>query len=219
MLRQACYLRFRRFDGIGSRGGIQAGRSGLIATSTAASDPQNGAAEEQNSNELLPPELRMLKPHDGRSGFSCGGREGAVMTEMSGISRAGREPRKFDQLASSAIGPAARRHRLLASIGMFVVPLGLTAMSPDAGRAESCGEQIARLEAAQSAARVVPYARQSVAAQMHRQPTPGSVATAESEAQRNFDAALAGAKKLNAEGKEAECIAALEKAGVPPGAR
>jgi hypothetical protein len=83
---------------------------------------------------------------------------------------------------------------------------------PAAAYATPCGEQIARLEAAQS--EVLPYSRQSVGAQLHHQPTPGTVSNAESEAKRQLSAALAIARKLDSEGKDSECIATLDKAGL-----
>jgi len=70
------------------------------------------------------------------------------------------------------------------------------------------------LESAQPDLKIVPYARQSVAAQLHHQPTPGTVANAESEAQKKLVAALAIARKLDSEGKDSECIATLQKAGL-----
>jgi hypothetical protein len=85
-------------------------------------------------------------------------------------------------------------------------------IGPVAAHATPCGDQIARLEAAQS--EVVPYTRQSVGAQLHHQPTPGTVSNAESEAKRQLSAALAAARKLDSEGKDSECIATLDKAGL-----
>ena len=54
--------------------------------------------------------------------------------------------------------------------------------------------------------------QQSVGAQLHRQPTPGSVQSAEGVSTRDADDALASAKQADAAGKGADCNAALEKA-------
>jgi hypothetical protein len=57
-----------------------------------------------------------------------------------------------------------------------------------------------------------PYLRQSVGAQMSRQPTPDSVKHAEAEAQAAFDTTLARAKRLDARGDGAGCTRALTAA-------
>jgi hypothetical protein len=57
-----------------------------------------------------------------------------------------------------------------------------------------------------------PTARQSIDAQLDRQPTPGSVARAEARAQITFETALARAKRLDARGNRAGCTQALAAA-------
>jgi hypothetical protein len=57
-----------------------------------------------------------------------------------------------------------------------------------------------------------PTARQSIGAQIDRQPTPGSVKRAEERAQAAFDAALARAKRLDSRGDRAGCQRALARA-------
>jgi hypothetical protein len=57
-----------------------------------------------------------------------------------------------------------------------------------------------------------PTARQSIDAQLDRQPTPGSVARAEARAQTTFEAVLARAKRLDARGNRAGCTQALAAA-------
>ena len=57
-----------------------------------------------------------------------------------------------------------------------------------------------------------PMARQSIGAQLDRQPTPGSVKRAEERAQTAFMAALARAKRLDARGDRAGCKRALAAA-------
>ena len=98
--------------------------------------------------------------------------------------------------------------------GALLLSLAVVAC-PVAAYASPCGDQIARLEAAQNGLGEAPYARQSIGAQLHHQPTPGAVANAESEARTRLNAALADARKLNSEGKDSECLISLEKAGVP----
>jgi len=84
-------------------------------------------------------------------------------------------------------------------------------------RAGPCTEDIAKFEdvvrqAAQGKADVGPFGRQSVDSQLHRQPTPASIAHAKHEADAMFDAALTRAKTLDAEGRLAECMSALAEA-------
>jgi hypothetical protein len=95
------------------------------------------------------------------------------------------------------------------------VPAAVVVICPAVVHAGPCGENIARLEAAQRDSRIVPNMRQSVAAQLHHQPTPGTVANAESKAKKELDEALVVARKLDSEGKESECMATLQKLGVP----
>jgi hypothetical protein len=104
------------------------------------------------------------------------------------------------------------RHWAVNGAGAPIIPLAMVLIGPVAAHATPCGDQIARLEAAQS--EVVPYTRQSVGAQLHHQPTPGTVSNAESEAKRQLSTALATARKLDSEGKDSECIATLDKAGL-----
>jgi hypothetical protein len=55
---------------------------------------------------------------------------------------------------------------------------------------------------------------QSIGAQLSYQPTPKSVKQAQQRAQAGFEAVLERAKKLDAEGKRAECTEALTDAKV-----
>jgi hypothetical protein len=54
--------------------------------------------------------------------------------------------------------------------------------------------------------------RQSVGAQLHRQPTPGSVKRADERTQASFDRALTRAKQRDARGDRAGCLRALTAA-------
>jgi hypothetical protein len=57
-----------------------------------------------------------------------------------------------------------------------------------------------------------PTAPQTVGAQLHRQPTPGSVGQAEHVANKDGDAAIERAKKADVAGNAAECNQALVEA-------
>jgi hypothetical protein len=79
-----------------------------------------------------------------------------------------------------------------------------------------CTNEIAQFEQAvrQSASdpNAGPFARQTIGAQLDRQPTPGSVKRAEARAQATFKATLARAKRLDARGDRAGCTSALAAA-------
>src|SRR5438876_7268413 len=79
-----------------------------------------------------------------------------------------------------------------------------------------CTHKIAQFEQAvrQSAGNpgAGPMAPQSIGAQLDRQPTPGSVKRAEERAQASFDAAMARAKRLDAQGNRSGCTRALAAA-------
>jgi hypothetical protein len=106
------------------------------------------------------------------------------------------------------------RSRILALIMVGVV--GGSA----AAQAGPCANQIAQVEQdiarAQMASRPggggEPSAAQSVGAQLHHQPTPGSVQSAERMAIADGDAALERARKADAEGNAAACNKALAEA-------
>jgi|ERR1700722_14676109 hypothetical protein len=73
--------------------------------------------------------------------------------------------------------------------------------------------EIARLQAtSRPGGAGEPSAAQSVGAQLHHQPTPGSVQSAEHMAMADGDAALERARKANAEGNAAACNKALAEA-------
>ena len=95
----------------------------------------------------------------------------------------------------------------------FVIPIFLLSTMAHAG---PCSNAIAQFETAvrQSANKpdAGPTARQTIDAQLDRQPTPGSVARAEARAQATFDPALARAKRLDARGNRVGCIRALAAA-------
>jgi hypothetical protein len=90
--------------------------------------------------------------------------------------------------------------RRLTPVLLVAAAMALDVASADAG---PCTAEIAQFEEAvrQSASTpgAGPMARQSVGAQLDRQPTPGSVKGAEERAQASFDRALARAKRRDAQ--------------------
>jgi hypothetical protein len=89
-------------------------------------------------------------------------------------------------------------------------------LSTTSARAGPCGNAIAQFEQAvrQSAKNPTagPTASQTVDAQTGRQPTPDSVKRADESARATFEAALARAKSLDAQGDQAGCSQALADA-------
>jgi hypothetical protein len=96
---------------------------------------------------------------------------------------------------------------------IFTAALVLGISSAHAG---PCTAEIAQFELAvrQSAGNpnAGPFGRQSIGAQIDRQPTPASIKRAKERAQANFAATLARAKRLNARGNRAGCTRALAAA-------
>jgi len=84
----------------------------------------------------------------------------------------------------------------------------------EAALAGPCTDQIAAVErqiqAAPAGPQSGPSAAQSVGAQLHHQPTPGSVQSAEGEARSAAAAALLRARAADAAGDAAACKKALE---------
>jgi hypothetical protein len=100
----------------------------------------------------------------------------------------------------------------------MMVALVLVAVWPVlAAHAATCGERITKLETElrqAEADRRVLSARESTSATMHRQPTPETIAKAETEVREHLASRLDAARKLNSEGKESECFAALGRFAV-----
>jgi hypothetical protein len=103
--------------------------------------------------------------------------------------------------------------RRVTAAGIAGLALGFCVASAQAG---PCSNKIAQFEKAvrQSAGNpgAGPMAPQSIGAQLDRQPTPGSVKRAEERAQASFDAAMARAKRLDAQGNRSGCTRALAAA-------
>lgn len=85
-----------------------------------------------------------------------------------------------------------------------------------AALAGPCTKQIAEVERyiqrSSSGPAGGPTASQSIGAQLHHQPTPGSVQSAENKARADAEAALDRARKADAEGDAAACTKALDEA-------
>jgi hypothetical protein len=87
-------------------------------------------------------------------------------------------------IASASAGPCS------ADIAQFETAVRNSAKNPDAG----------------------PMGPQTLGAQLGHEPTPESINQAEAQAQTRFEATLAQAKALDAQGKGAECAQALSDA-------
>ena len=87
-------------------------------------------------------------------------------------------------IASASAGPCS------ADIAQFENTVRNSAKNPDAG----------------------PMGPQTLGAQLGHEPTPDSIERAEAQAQTRFEATLAQAKSLDAQGKSAECAQALSDA-------
>jgi len=92
--------------------------------------------------------------------------------------------------------------------------------STAAAQAGPCTKQIAEVEqqvlqlqaTPSSSGAGQPSAPQTVAAQLHRQPTPGAVENAQSKASADASAALGRARKADTAGDAAACAAAIDEA-------
>jgi hypothetical protein len=101
---------------------------------------------------------------------------------------------------------------VLASVALMC---GTTAAQsgPCTARIAEVERQVAQLQAAPPPSGAgEPTAPQSIGAQLHHQPTPGSVGSAENTANADADAALERARKADAAGDAAACNAALNQA-------
>ena len=86
----------------------------------------------------------------------------------------------------------------------------------DAAHAGPCTAEIAKVERKihriQPGPASGPSAPQSIGAQLHHQPTPGSVESAEHKARAEAEAALDRARRADAAGNAAACTRALREA-------
>lgn len=106
------------------------------------------------------------------------------------------------------------RSRLLVLITLGVIGGGVAAQAGPCANQISQVEQAIRIAQAKSGGVGAgePSASQSVGAQLHHQPTPNSVQSAERMAIADGDAALERARKADAEGDAPACTRALAEA-------
>jgi hypothetical protein len=100
-------------------------------------------------------------------------------------------------------------------IGKVCIACTVLLCGASAALSGPCTAQIAQLEQQISVApgpETGPTAPQTVGAQLHRQPTPGTVEHAEHVANTDADAALDRARKADAAGNAAECNTAIVEA-------
>jgi hypothetical protein len=107
----------------------------------------------------------------------------------------------------NSIGRAAHVSLLIATTSATLLSAGGAALSGP------CTVQIAQLEGqirrTTQSPGSGPTAQQSIAAQLHHQPTPGAVQNAESKATADADAALERSRQADADGNAVACAAAL----------
>jgi len=109
--------------------------------------------------------------------------------------------------------------RLLDSQIVQVAAYLMSLRNQTKAQAGPCSMEIDRLETALNKAEmnagVIGSAPESATARLHRQPTPQTVAQAEVEARKKIETALALARRLESEGKDAGCVAALKDVALP----
>jgi hypothetical protein len=97
-----------------------------------------------------------------------------------------------------------------------ILSVSLVCLSIAAAHAGPCTSDIVQFEQAVRASagnpNAGPLARQTIGAQIDREPTPASIKRAEQRAQASFEAVLGRAKRLDARGNRAGCMRALAEA-------
>ena len=109
---------------------------------------------------------------------------------------------------------AVDRSRIVALASLALLASATAAVAgPCTKQIADLERQIAQLQASPSSSGAgQPSASQTVGAQLHHQPTPGSVESAQSKASMDATAALGRARKADAAGDAAACAAALVEA-------
>jgi hypothetical protein len=105
----------------------------------------------------------------------------------------------------------------MAPLSLIMIGCAIVGLDMASAHTDTCSEDIARVALVdQSMGNPIakPTTAQSVDAQLHHQPTPRSVRTADENAQSMFAAILARAKALNADGKTGECIQSVAEGRV-----
>jgi hypothetical protein len=143
-------------------------------------------------------------------GFGCG--EGANEKAAGGLFSAGnrRIIVPLGLIGSSVVNRS--RIGMLAAVA-FVGAAAAANAGPCTTQISQVERQIRQAQAASPPGGAgEPSAPQSVGAQLHHQPTPGSVQSAEHAANADGEAALARARKADAEGNASACAKALTEA-------
>jgi hypothetical protein len=106
--------------------------------------------------------------------------------------------------------------RLTMLAALIVSVLMVSHVDAASARATACSAGLAKIERQiahlKSDSLEGPTTAQSVAAQLHRQPTPAAVKSAERKAEDNFQMVLAQAREANSRGDAAACARALNRA-------
>jgi hypothetical protein len=98
----------------------------------------------------------------------------------------------------------------------LALPLALTLAAPAFAQGRTCHVEIARLQAVLDKGGDIPLdTKESDFATMHRQPTPDSIAAAKGDARAKAAMALDQARQFEAQGKEADCLKALDVIALP----
>jgi hypothetical protein len=110
--------------------------------------------------------------------------------------------------------PVVERSRTLMLVTLALLASAAPAQAgPCTTQISEVEQKIAQLQTNPSPSGVgQPSAPQTLGAQLHHQPTPGSVDNAVSKANADAEAALGRARKADAEGDAAACTAALDEA-------
>src|SRR5262245_30894298 len=116
--------------------------------------------------------------------------------------------------AQARLGHHSVRHP--GQVTAFLIAVAASGLGTTSAHAGPCTSEIAWFE--QAVRRSVgnpnagPMAPQSIGSQLDRQPTPASVKRAQERAQTSFSAAMARAKRLDAQGNRSGCTRALTAA-------
>jgi hypothetical protein len=106
---------------------------------------------------------------------------------------------------------------------VVLIPLYAVVLYSATAHAGPCSDEIARLETVLNQAKAdrepALSAPETLGARLHRQPTPQSVEKATNGAEEKVELALAAARKLDSEGKDAACMATLADVAGPLGVR
>jgi len=132
-----------------------------------------------------------------------------------------RDRRATKQIYRGAQAPGRAKVTTMISLSRImiasaVIALDMASAHMTSAHADTCSNQIARLEAFVDQSMGNPVAKpmvpQSIDAQLHHQPTPDSVRRADDDARLRFRSILARAKILDADGKSRDCFQSVAEA-------